>query len=99
MPITQDRILSLLSEAEGFRDAYDSLLAEIKQTLHQQQVNPLPTGDFLVLLESTVLSSPRPRAETIAKERAHFAREAKRNNRERLRAKERRRLGQDGTGQ
>lgn len=90
MPITQSRVLSLLAEAEAFRDSFDTLVSDLRGAISRQEAEPSP--DFIQIIE-TYLAVPRPKAERMALERQHFSREARRNDRERVRMRVKREEG------
>lgn len=87
MPIKQSRILALLSEARAYQRAYNTLRDDIRALVLQQQSEPSP--DFFSILE-VYLAAPAPSGAVIDAETLHFAREGRRNERERLRMKQKR---------
>lgn len=84
MPITEKRMIALLAEAEGFRQAYDDLKMDIK-SLAQQWAQQDETALFANELIAQLGIHARPLGEIMFFERKHFASNAKHNERSRER--------------
>ena len=67
MPITQERMLALLDEAEQARRAYDGLISDLGRALADPDV-------CFVMIELVVKNAPTLVMPRAAIERAHFTR-------------------------
>lgn len=79
MPITQDRFIALLSEAEKFRDAYDRLKEDLFSTVQHYRAHPADPSQILDDLMMQHASALRPVGENIAVERRYFDANYRRN--------------------
>lgn len=92
MAIKQDRMLALIAEAVGFRDAYKELLVIIDKWGRSERSMNGVTGDALLSLQMEIRFIKQPRETRIAIEEYHFTRNRKRNESERARQTQRRLL-------
>ena len=75
MPVTQARMLAVLSEADECHDALVALRASLQQVLDSD----LDAGMVVVALAAIMGTSGEPSMAACAVERAHFARVRRRN--------------------
>lgn len=82
MPITQDRFMLLLEEAEAFKKSFDGLREDLKTVLAQCRADrQQPKAEALAYIEAYILAAARPIAEQIVMERRYFDRHYRANQR------------------
>jgi hypothetical protein len=86
MPITQDRMLTLIAEATQWRDQYLAFRRRIDSLVHIAKANPHLLEEFLDDVAFTLHEYHLPSAVAIGIEEHHFRKNAKRNEKARERA-------------
>lgn len=82
MPITQSRVIAILSEHQSIADYYQQQIAEISALTRHYVLSP---EDRLAAI-ADIAGRVAPKSETIMREQIYFQLNAKRNNRAKNRA-------------
>jgi len=93
MPLTQDRFIAVIREAESVRDAFERFKSQLTDALAlEREIATTPQHiTFIDSLKFILATNPRPNMESCAVESYHFRKNKRRNENEKQRATQRRR--------
>ena len=83
MPITQERLLALVTEAESILSIHRNLVGRLNRLITVGRTNGLSGGDVTELLEAEITATPYIVTEAIRDERKHYNSTAHRNEKSR----------------
>jgi hypothetical protein len=85
MPISQERMLNLLTEAENYRDELNWIRERLRGLLAMPHVTFTELNEFRNDVEFALIQQHLPPCSNMAVERYHFKKAERRNNQERMR--------------